>query len=74
VADSDNARLTLPVDEIVAQQRMVMLPGQRDGAAGEKYGREFEKPLVGTAAPYAGGAATVRGGAPRRSAATHPSR
>jgi hypothetical protein len=56
------------VDEIVAEQRMVMLSGRCDGSMGEKYGREFEKPLVGTAAPYSGGPATVRAGAPQRSA------
>ncbi len=43
--DSDNARQTVPLDEIVAEQRMVMLPGQQ-GNVGEEYGREFEKPLL----------------------------
>ena len=43
--DSDNARQTVPIDEIVSEQRMVMLPGQQ-GNVGEQYGREFEKPLV----------------------------
>ena len=43
--DSDNARQTVPVDEIVSEKRMVMLPGQQ-GNVGEQYGREFEKPLV----------------------------
>ncbi|MFL5822810.1 MAG: hypothetical protein ACJ764_05140 [Solirubrobacteraceae bacterium] len=43
--ESDNARQTVPIDEIVSEQRMVMLPGQQ-GNVGEKYGREFEKPLV----------------------------
>jgi len=46
--DSDNARQTVPLDEIVAEQRMVMLPGQRDAAVGEQYGRGFEKPLFAT--------------------------
>jgi hypothetical protein len=43
--DSDNARQTVPIDEIVSEQRMVMLPGQQ-GNIGEQYGRGFEKPLV----------------------------
>jgi hypothetical protein len=45
VAESDNARLTIPVTEIVGEQRMVMLPGDA-GNVGERYGRAFEKPLV----------------------------
>ncbi len=43
--DSDNARLQEPIDEIVSEQRIVLLPGQQ-GNVGEQYGREFEKPLV----------------------------
>jgi hypothetical protein len=43
--ESDNARQTVPIDEIVSEQRMVMLPG-RQGNVGEQYGRGFEKPLV----------------------------
>ncbi|MCA1720238.1 MAG: Ig-like domain repeat protein [Actinobacteria bacterium] len=50
LADSDNARQTVPVDEIVFSQRQVFLPGQRDGRVGEQYGRGFEKPLVTTVA------------------------
>ena len=46
LADSDNARLTIPTDEIVAETRMVMLPGKdMAGLTGEAYGRGFEKPL-----------------------------
>ena len=48
LADSDNARQTVPVDEIVFSQRQVFLTGQRDGTVGEQYGRGFEKPLVAT--------------------------
>jgi PKD repeat protein len=48
IAESDNARQTVPLTELVAEQRMVMLPGQRDGSVGEQYGRGFEKPLVAT--------------------------
>ena len=43
--DSDNARQEEPIDEIVSEQRIVLLPGQQ-GNVGEQYGREFEKPLV----------------------------
>jgi hypothetical protein len=45
VAESDNAQLTAPVDEIDAQQTQVVLPGNQ-GNVGEQYGRAFEKPLV----------------------------
>jgi hypothetical protein len=51
VADSDNARLTVPTTEMVAEQRMVMLQGFRDGLAGEQYGRGFEKPLLPAVGP-----------------------
>ncbi len=54
VAESDNARQTFPVDEIVSETRMVMLPGQRDGTAGEQYGRSFEKALRTVIAPTFG--------------------
>ncbi|MEO6204078.1 MAG: hypothetical protein ABIO67_01655, partial [Mycobacteriales bacterium] len=46
LADSDNARQTVPVDEIVFSQRQVFLTGQQNGSVGEQYGRGFEKPLV----------------------------
>ena len=49
LADSDNARQTVPVDEIVFSQRQVFLPGEHNATAGEKYGRGFEKPLLATA-------------------------
>jgi hypothetical protein len=55
LVDSDNARQTVPLDEIVSQWQMVMLPGQRDATAGEQYGRSFEKPLATAVLPYAGG-------------------
>jgi hypothetical protein len=51
VGESDNARLTKPVNEIVNEWQMVMLPGQRDATDGERYGRAFEKPLVATVLP-----------------------
>jgi hypothetical protein len=47
ILESDNARQTVPLTEIVAEQRMVFLP--RDaGNVGEQYGRSFEKPLLAT--------------------------
>jgi hypothetical protein len=52
LAESDNARQTVPVDEIVSEWQMVMLPGERDGLAGEQYGRTFEKPLLTHVVPY----------------------
>jgi hypothetical protein len=44
IAESDNARQTVPLTEIVGDQRLVMLPGWRDGTTGEQYGRGFERP------------------------------
>jgi hypothetical protein len=54
LAESDNARQTVPVDEIVSEQRMVMLPGD-PGNVGEQYGRGFEKPLVAGVGPAESG-------------------
>ena len=51
IADSDNARQTVPVTEMVAEQRMVALTGQHGIAVCEEYGRGFEKPLVATVVP-----------------------
>jgi len=55
--DSDNARLTTPVDEIVSDWDMVMIPPRQSLGAdgrpknlGEQYGRELEKPLVAVVA------------------------
>ena len=48
VAESDNARLTVPVTEIVSEQRMAFLPGRQGPEVGEQYGRGFEKPLLAT--------------------------
>ena len=45
--DSDNARQTVPVDEIVSENRMALLaPNQPN--VGEAYGRGFEKPVLAT--------------------------
>jgi hypothetical protein len=57
IAESDNARQTVPATEIVSEQRMVFLPGDQ-GNVGEQYGRSFEKPLVATAADYSGSEAS----------------
>jgi hypothetical protein len=59
--ESDNARQTVPVDEIVSEQRMTMLPGQQ-GNVGEQYGREFEKPLLVRVSPVGGASAGSVGG------------
>src|SRR4051794_2489263 len=47
LAESDNARMTVPLTEIVSEWRMAMLPGN-PGNVGGKNGRSFEKPLVAT--------------------------
>ena len=54
LAESDNARQTVPVNEIVSEWQMVMLPGRHQADAGERYGRSFEKPLVATATELGG--------------------
>src|SRR4051794_28097759 len=51
--ESDNARQTVPLDEIVSEQQMAFLPGN-PGNVGEQYGRDLEKPLVATASPTDG--------------------
>ena len=43
--------MTVPTTEMVAEQRMVMLPGFRNGSVGARYGRTMEKPLVPVVAP-----------------------
>ena len=45
IADSDNALTTVPLTEIDAESRIVVLPGQQPNV-GERYGRSVEKPLV----------------------------
>lgn len=52
IADSDNANLTVPVDEIVSEQRMVVLPGEQENV-GDQYGRSVEFPLQTVARPFA---------------------
>ncbi|MEA2404888.1 MAG: hypothetical protein QOE08_1535, partial [Thermoleophilaceae bacterium] len=52
--DSDNARMTVPISEIVSEQRMVMLPGD-PGNVGAQYGTAFAQPLAPSAAPGARG-------------------
>lgn len=47
IADSDNAQMTVPIDEIDTEQRQVILPGdQGTYATGEAFGHSFDKPLV----------------------------
>jgi hypothetical protein len=53
LVESDNASLTLPLTEIDSQQWQVILPGDAGGNVGERYGRQFEKPLVAVALPRA---------------------
>src|SRR5947209_178724 len=67
--ESDNARQTVPIDEIVSEQRLVMLPGER-GNVGEQYGREFEKPLVATVGSYSSSSQEVDGGGPATNSAS----
>ena len=50
LVDTDNARQTVPLTEIVQDWRMVMLPGD-PGNVGERYGRSLEKPLAVEAYP-----------------------
>ncbi|HVL89138.1 MAG TPA: hypothetical protein VM841_02770 [Actinomycetota bacterium] len=50
IADSDNANLTKPVNEIDFEQRMVVLPGNQPNV-GERYGRAAEMPLVTVVTP-----------------------
>lgn len=55
IAESDNAMMTVPLDEIDSQQRVVLLPGCSGGGAacnvGERYGRNTEYPLKTIATP-----------------------
>ena len=50
IAESDNAALTAPVNEIAGDFRRVVLPGD-PGNVGELYGRGLEKPLVAVVTP-----------------------
>jgi hypothetical protein len=52
VAESDNAALTVPVTEIVSEQRIVVLPPTMDNV-GERYGRFLEFPLSTAVTPFA---------------------
>jgi hypothetical protein len=47
IADSDNATATVPLTEIDAESRIVVLSGEQ-GNIGEQYGRGTEKSLVVT--------------------------
>ena len=50
IAESDNATLTAPVNEIAGEFRRVILPGD-PGNVGELYGRGIEKPLAVVVTP-----------------------
>jgi hypothetical protein len=56
IADSDNARLTVPISEIVSEQKMAMLPGEQPGAVGAAQGEAWSNPVQ----PGVGPASTVR--------------
>jgi hypothetical protein len=56
VAESDNARQQVPIDEIVSIQDMAMIPGQQPGSVGASFGQVFAQPSRVTVGP----AATVR--------------
>ena len=56
LVDSDNARQTVPLNEIVSEWRMVMLPGDqtaggRGPEAGQEYGEGFKQPVEQQAQP-----------------------
>jgi hypothetical protein len=50
IADSDNAGQTVPLTEVDAEQRMVVLTGD-PGNVGDTYGRHSEKPLLSFVRP-----------------------
>jgi hypothetical protein len=45
IADSDNARQTVPLDEVVSTQDMAMLPGDQPGAVGASFGQAWQQPV-----------------------------
>jgi hypothetical protein len=45
IADSDNARQTVPLDEVVSTQDMAMLPGDQPGAVGASFGQVWSQPV-----------------------------
>jgi hypothetical protein len=51
IADSDNARQTVPIDEIVSQQDMLMLPGQQPATVGAGVGQALQQPLTAKPRP-----------------------
>ena len=66
LGDTDNARQTVPIDQVVSQQDLVMLPGDQSQAAGagqsggfvgQAYGQAFQQPLR----TQTGSATTVSG-------------
>ncbi|MFY9587808.1 MAG: hypothetical protein WAT66_10170 [Actinomycetota bacterium] len=51
IAESDNLDLTLPVTEIVSEQRVVVLP-RMQANVGDRYGYYVEQPLVAVVLPF----------------------
>jgi hypothetical protein len=67
LVDSDNARQTVPLNEIVSEWRMVMLPGDqtaggRGPEAGQEYGEGFNQPVQQETQPATGGGQGDPGG------------
>jgi hypothetical protein len=54
IADSDNARQTVPLDEVVSTQDMAMLPGDQPGAVGAAFGQVWSQPVSTTVQRAAG--------------------
>ena len=64
IADSDNARQTVPITEIVSELDMAMLPGEQPGSVGASYGEVWKSPIEDSVT--AGPATTVRDAAAPR--------
>jgi hypothetical protein len=56
IADSDNARQTVPIDEVVSGLEMAMLPGDQPSTVGQATGQAFAHPAQARVEP----ASTVR--------------
>jgi hypothetical protein len=54
IADSDNARQTVPIDEVVSTQDMAMLPGNQPGSVGASFGQVWQQPVSATVRRAAG--------------------
>jgi hypothetical protein len=51
IADSDNARQTVPIDEVVSEQDMAMLPGKQPPTTGQGVGQQWQRPPKPKPAP-----------------------